>query len=208
MTVMVAPLAIDATTSLLETLTPHRRRGSLRAARRHRVDRRGHALDEAAAEHARLAVARIVEHAGLAGRDAFFAVDQLDLDPVAGHAEPSRLRRASRAHLDEDLAAHHRAFLRDLAVAEPVHVARADHDAVAFGVEPHDVERRAGRNAEAAALADGEMHDATMAAERAAGQIDDVARHSRARLEALDHVGVAAGRHEADVLAVVLVGDR
>ena len=30
----------------------------------------------------------------------------------------------------------------------------------------------------------------------------------RARLQPLDHVGVAAGRHEADVLAVVLVGDR
>ena len=27
-------------------------------------------------------------------------------------------------------------------------------------------------------------------------------------LQAFDHVGVAAGRHEADVLAVVLVGDR
>ncbi len=47
-----------------------------------------------------------------------------------------------------------------------------------------------------------------MAAEHAAGEVDDVARHRRARQEALDHVAVAAGRHEADVLAVLLVGDR
>ncbi len=39
-------------------------------------------------------------------------------------------------------------------------------------------------------------------------EIDDVAGLGGARLEPLDHLGVAAGRHEADVLAVVLVGDR
>ena len=47
-----------------------------------------------------------------------------------------------------------------------------------------------------------------VAPEHLAGAIDDVARLGRARLEPLDHLGVAAGRHEADVLAVVLVGDR
>ena len=35
-----------------------------------------------------------------------------------------------------------------------------------------------------------------------------VAGFGRARLEALDHIDVMPGRHEADVLAVVLVGDR
>src|SRR5260221_8756718 len=52
------------------------------------------------------------------------------------------------------------------------------------------------------------MDDAGMSAQHAAVKIDDVARLGRARLEPLDHLGVAARRHEADVLAVVLVGDR
>src|SRR5438876_3408079 len=65
-----------------------------------------------------------------------------------------------------------------------------------------------GRDAEPAPLADGEMNDAGMPPEPVAVEIDDVARLGRARLEPLDHLGVAAGRHEADVLAVVLVGDR
>src|SRR5579871_7023085 len=105
-------------------LTSEHRPRTLRRARRRHVDRRRHALDEAAAEHARLAVARVVEHAGLAGRDTLLAIDQLDLDAARGGAEPSRLRRPRRAHLDEYLAPHHRAFLGDLAVAEPVHVAQ------------------------------------------------------------------------------------
>ena len=46
-----------------------------------------------------------------------------------------------------------------------------------------------------------------MGAEHAAVEIDDVTRLRGTRLEPLDHLGVAAGRHEADVLAVVLVGD-
>src|SRR5258707_6948931 len=52
------------------------------------------------------------------------------------------------------------------------------------------------------------MDDAGMPAKDAAIQIDDVARFGRAGLEPLDHIGVTAGWHEADVLAVVLVGDR
>ena len=52
------------------------------------------------------------------------------------------------------------------------------------------------------------MDDAVVAAEHIAVEIDDIARRRSARLQPLDHVGVAAGRHEADVLAVVLVGDR
>ena len=86
--------------------------------------------------------------------------------------------------------------------------ARTDHDLAALGVEPHHVERRAGRHAQAAALADGEMDDAGMRAQHVAVEIDDLAGFRRARLQPLDHVRVVAGRHEADVLAVVLVGDR
>src|SRR4029453_13082470 len=37
---------------------------------------------------------------------------------------------------------------------------------------------------------------------------DDVAGLGGARPQPLDHLGIAAGRHEADVLAVVLVGNR
>src|SRR6185312_16560895 len=57
------------------------------------------------------------------------------------------------------------------------------------------------------ALADGEMNDALMPADGTALEVDDVAGLDRARLQAADNVGVAPGRHEADVLAVLLVGD-
>src|SRR5262245_6253664 len=52
------------------------------------------------------------------------------------------------------------------------------------------------------------MDDAGMPAEQATVEVDDIAGLGRAGLEPLDHLGVTAGRHEADVLAVVLVGDR
>src|SRR5262249_30453606 len=87
-------------------------------------------------------------------------------------------------------------------------VARADNHAARLRIEPHHIEWVAGGDAEPAALADGEMDDAGMPAQHAAVEIDDLARLGRARLEPLDHLGVAARRHEADVLAVVLVGDR
>ena len=87
-------------------------------------------------------------------------------------------------------------------------LARPDDDAPRRRIEPHHIERIAGGDAEAAPLADGEMDDAVVAAEHPAVEIDDVAGLGRARPQPLDDVGVAAGRHEADVLAVVLVGDR
>src|SRR3954469_15458196 len=51
------------------------------------------------------------------------------------------------------------------------------------------------------------MNDALMLADDMAIEIDDVAGLDRARPEAANDVGVASGRHEADVLAVLLVGD-
>src|SRR5262249_51922884 len=87
-------------------------------------------------------------------------------------------------------------------------VARPDHDPARTGVEPHHVERMAGGDAEAAALADGEMDDAGMPPEHAAVEVDDVAGLGGPGLEPLDHLAVAARRTEADVLAVVLVGNR
>ena len=91
--------------------------------------------------------------------------------------------------------------------SRPQRLARADHDAARRRIEPHH-EKRLGRgDAEAAALADGEIDDAVVPAEHAAVEIDDLAGLERVRLQPLDDVGVAAGRHEADVLAVMLVGD-
>ena len=54
-------------------------------------------------------------------------------------------------------------------------LARADDDARALGVEVDDIERLAGGNADAAALADRVAQDAVMAAEHAAVDMDDVA---------------------------------
>src|SRR5262249_62201981 len=62
------------------------------------------ALDEAAAEHARLAFGRVVEHASLARRHAVLALEQIDLHAVRSPAQPGRLWRPRRAHLDGPLA--------------------------------------------------------------------------------------------------------
>src|SRR5262249_59013138 len=59
---------------------------------------RRHALDEAAAEHPRLAPAGVVEHARLAGRDALFALHQFDLDGPLRGTEPGPLPRPRRPH--------------------------------------------------------------------------------------------------------------
>ena len=104
------------------------------------------------------------------------------------------------------------------AVAQPVdgaqidlvglqRLARADDDARPLGVEVHDVERLAGGDADAAPLADRVAQDAVMAAEHAAVDMDDVAGRGGVRLQLGDDVGILALRHEADVLAVGLVGD-
>src|SRR6266852_127113 len=135
------------------------------------------ALDEAAAEHARLPRWRVVEHAGLPRGHALLARDQFDLVMAVAATQPGWLRRAGRAHPHEYLEAiGHRAV--DRAVADPVDVAkpdavhpqglaRADHDAACRGIEPHHIERRARRDPKPLALADGEMRDALMRATHA-----------------------------------------
>ena len=60
---------------------------------------------------------------------------------------------------------------------------------------------------EPAPLADGVVDDAVVAAEHAAVEMRRCRRPGGVRLQPLDDVGVAALRHEADVLAVGLVGD-
>src|ERR1700752_3346136 len=88
----------------------------------------GSALDEAAAEHARLAGRCIVEHTGLPRGDALFARDQLDfIASVFARPQPRRLRRAGRSHPHENFQT-----LADRAiehtVTDPVDVAQ--HDAI------------------------------------------------------------------------------
>src|SRR5258708_31808829 len=74
-------------------------------------------------------------------------------------------------------------------------------------MELDDVERRSRRDAQSLALADGEMNDALMPADDVAAEVNDIAGLDRAGLQPADDVGVAPGRHEADILAVLLVGD-
>ena len=86
-------------------------------------------------------------------------------------------------------------------------LARTDDHAASGRVEMDDVERLADGDADAAPLADRVVDDAVVAAEHAAVDVDDVAGLAGAGLEPLDDVGVVPVGHEADVLAVVLVGD-
>jgi hypothetical protein len=103
-------------------------------------------------------------------------------------------------------------------VAQPVDLAhrapagrerllRADDDAAGVGVELHHVER-VGKPAdpEAAALADRVVDHAPVLAEDIAVHVHDLAGIRRAGAQLLDHGGIIAVRHEADVLAVGLVG--
>src|SRR5207253_855603 len=87
-------------------------------------------------------------------------------------------------------------------------LARTDYNAARWRVEPHHIQRVAGGDAEPAPLPDREMDDPIVTAEHATIEIDDVARLGGTRPQALDHLSVAPGRDKADVLAVVLVGDR
>src|SRR4051812_22244331 len=79
---------------------------------------RGRTPDESAAEHARLSRRRIIEHAGLARRNALFAGDQLDFIAAVDRAQPGRLRRARRTHAHEHLDAGANDML-ERAVADP-----------------------------------------------------------------------------------------
>ena len=105
----------------------------------------------------------------------------------------------------------------DLAVADPVHVAKlearlrerragSDDHPRPLRIEADDIERLSGRDAEPAPLADRVMDDARMPAEDAPVDMDDIARLGSLGHQALDHVAVASGGDEADVLAVRLVG--
>src|SRR5262249_5172696 len=82
--------------------------------------------NEAAAEDARLALCRVIEHAGLPGRHTVFAADQLDFKTrIGAAAQPGGLRRARRAHLDVNFRLTLGGFI-NAPVTEPVEIAQAN----------------------------------------------------------------------------------
>src|SRR5665811_542871 len=92
----------------------------------HPVGRRHRALDEAAAEYARLALAGIIKDAGLAGRNAVLAVHQFDLVAAVGGHEPAGLRRPRRTYLHEHLAPVVGERFFDTALPDPIDIAQHD----------------------------------------------------------------------------------
>src|ERR1700677_5034003 len=192
-------------------------RGSLRALG-HGGCLGNRAGDHAAAENARLAAGRLVEDASLTGRHAVFAADQFNFDAAGAGPQPRRLRRTRRADFDKHFCIFFNRLL-DRPVADPVHIAQADaagaqwlartdNDTERGGIEPHDIERRTGGNTEPAALPNSEMNNAIVLAEHGPLKIDNVAGAGSTRPQPLDHFRIMPARHEADVLAVVLVSDR
>ena len=87
-------------------------------------------------------------------------------------------------------------------------VTRSHHDLVALGIETDHVQWLGPGNAQPFALTDGVADDALVAAETTSVDVHDVAGLQCARLQPLDHARVASRRHEADVLAIGLLGDR
>ena len=87
------------------------------------------ALDEAAAEHAGLVAVVGIEHAGLAGRDAGFAVAQFDPGRAVAMVQDGRARRPGRADLGEEFQPVGRDGI-ERAVAQPVDVAQDRSGAV------------------------------------------------------------------------------
>src|SRR5262249_26377715 len=143
-------------------------------------------------EHARLADARIIECAGLAGRNALLTVRKFHLNAGRAAHEPTRMRRARRADFYEDIEATVRRPRVKGTIADPVHVPQlharraqrlpgADDDPAICRIEPHDIERLTGRDAKASALADREIDDAGVTAQDPPGKIDNVARGGGAR---------------------------
>src|SRR6202521_3274544 len=169
--------------------------------------------DEAAAQHPRARVERLVKDASLARRDAALSFDELDL---AGRQEQRRRGRPGRAHAGGDRKSGSWR-IRQLSIADPVHLAkldarsgerraRADDNSGARRIEGHHVERLGRGDAEAPALPDRVVNNAGVTAEEAAVEMDNVAGNRRAGDQALDHLAIVARWNEADVLAVGFFG--
>src|SRR5579883_1757383 len=193
-----------------------RRCGALESGPLPSGSRRGGGLtpDPTAAEDA----LAIVEDAGLARRHGARRLVENDFAAGAREEEPGGHGGLRRAQLHGDAQPVGPGGPGAVA-AEPVDGAephpataeralRPDDDARPFGIETKDVERIGRGDAEAAALADGEVDDAVVAAEDAALAIDDLARRKGAGAQLLDEAGIGAARHEADILTVGLGGNR
>src|SRR6185312_13378931 len=82
----------------------------------------------------------------------------------------------------------------------------ADDDAARIAFEPHDVTRVAQRHAGALALPDGVAFDSLVAADHLAVGGDELARQIDLAPAPADEGRIIAVGHEADFLAVLLVG--
>src|SRR4051812_22838725 len=88
-------------------------------------------------------------------------------------------------------------------------VLRTDHDAIRLGAPLRDVRRPGGRESGAAPLAHGVVVLAVVPAEDGAARVDDVAgRPEPGPAVALEERAAAEAGHEAEVLALALVGHR
>ena len=82
----------------------------------------------------------------------------------------------------------------------------ADHHAIIFRIQFHDINRLGRGDAEALALADGVKFDAVVMAEHVAVQIHDFAAMLLHEVRLLEKAAVIVVRHEADFHALLLVG--
>src|SRR5262245_17812718 len=170
--------------------------------------------DPTTAKKTRLGRSIRIKHTCLPGGNPIVAVSQQDLGAVGGREQRCRLRRCTRAYPH----GYAEPTFWDRIVAQPIDVAQAhrvrmqtftrpDDHLLLVGVEPHDIERRRTRYAEAAALTDGVVDDALVPTEPAPVDGHDIAGLGRPGFQALDDVGVATLRHEANILAVALLGN-
>ena len=77
-----------------------------------------------------------------------------------------------------------------------------------IGINPHDIKRFAGCQPQSATLADRVMDDTLMGAKHAAVEMHNLASFCSIRPQPFDHIRVTAIRHEADILTVMLFGNR
>src|SRR5690606_8287658 len=180
------------------------------------IDRSLGPSDPPPTENSRLRPRIVVEDTGLAGCHAVLTFGEQHPCPTQCLIEDERrlYRRMCRTdpRPDRQAVAGCRRFG---ARPEPVHVPELedigpkcftgtnDH-LPALGVEPHDVKWSSARQLEAAPLADRIVHDTVVPAKDTAVHVNDVARLGGAGAQALDHIGIAPGGNEADVLAVRL----
>ena len=81
-------------------------------------------------------------------------------------------------------------------------------DPAAFSVDLHDIQWLTLGDSEPPTLSDGKVYNALVPTQNPAIQMNDFTRLGTIGPQLLDEIGIAALGHEADVLAVGLVGNR